>query len=77
MGQFLAVKDSAWEMSQETATRYKKELVLLNTKLSIFNKLDAFNSAFKMDEIKQKSKDTGYTLLNLQYKRAKRQCFFL
>ncbi|MFQ3313327.1 MAG: ppGpp synthetase/RelA/SpoT-type nucleotidyltransferase [Colwellia sp.] len=63
MGEFLAVKDGSWEMSEETATSYKKELVLLNTKLSIFNKLDAFNNAFKMDVIKEKSKDTGYTLL--------------
>lgn len=63
MGEFLAVKDGSWEMSKETAINYKRELVLLNTKLSIFNKLDAFNNAFKMDEIKEKSKDTGYTLL--------------
>jgi len=63
MGEFLAVRDGSWDMSQETAISYKEELVLLNSKLSIFNKLDAFNSAFKMEEIKKKSKDSGYTLL--------------
>lgn len=63
MGEFLAVRDGSWEMSKEKAISYKNELISLNTELSIFNKLDAFNSAFKTDEIKKKSKDTGYTLL--------------
>lgn len=76
MGEFLAVKDGSWEISQETATSYKKELVLLNTELSIFNKLDAFNSAFQLDEIKQRTKDTGYTLLIYNTKEQKGKASF-
>ena len=75
MGEFLAVRDGSWEISPEIAISYKKELVLLNTKLSIFNKLDAFNSAFKMEEIKKKSKDTGYTLLVYNTKEQKGNAF--
>jgi len=63
MGEFLAVKDGSWSMTEEASNAYKKELTLLNAELSIFNKLDTFSSAFKMEEIKKKSKSTGYTLL--------------
>lgn len=63
MGEFLAVRDGSWEMSEQKAIEYRAELTSLNKELSIFHKLDAFSNAFKMDEIKNKSKDTGYTLL--------------
>lgn len=63
MGEFLAVRDGSWVMSDEQSKEYVQELTLLNKELSAYHKLDAFNSAFKMDEIKSKSKDSGYTLL--------------
>ena len=75
MGEFLAVKDGSWEMSDENATKYRLELSLLNAELSIFNKLDAFNSAFKMEDIKNKSKNTAYTLLVYNTKEQKGNAF--
>ena len=63
MGEFLAVKDGSWEISEQQKQEYKAELTKLNSLLSAYHKLDAFNSAFKMDEIKDKSKGSGYTLL--------------
>ncbi|WP_143873700.1 RelA/SpoT domain-containing protein [Catenovulum sediminis] len=63
MGEFLAVKDGSFEISEQQKIDYKKELTALNELLTAYHKLDAFNSAFKMDEIKDKSKSSGYTLL--------------
>ncbi len=63
MGEFLAVKDGSWTITEQQHIDYKKELQELNTKLSVFHKLDAFNSAFKLDELKTKSKHSAYTLL--------------
>ncbi|OBT09425.1 hypothetical protein A9264_09140 [Vibrio sp. UCD-FRSSP16_10] len=63
MGEFLAEKDGSWDISDEQKQAYKTELTELNSLLSAYHKLDAFNRAFTMDEIKDKSKSSGYTLL--------------
>ena len=63
MGEFLAVKDGPNSLSKEESQNYIEELASLNKKLAAFQKLDAFNRAFQVDEIKNKSKDTGFALL--------------
>ena len=63
MGEFLAVKDCSSSLTSEQAQAYVNELTALNKELSAYHKLDVFNSAFKMDEIKNKSKSSGFTLL--------------
>jgi len=63
MGEFLAVKDGSNSLSKEESQNYIEELASLNKKLAAFQKLDAFNRAFQVDEIKNKSKDTGFALL--------------
>ncbi|WP_077342906.1 RelA/SpoT domain-containing protein [Pseudocolwellia agarivorans] len=75
IGEFLAVKDGSWQMSDDVSAKYKHELVSLNSELSISHKLDTFNSAFKLDEIKKKSKDSGYTLLVYNTKERKGNAF--
>lgn len=63
MGEFLAVKDGSWSITEQEAADYKQELAELNKKLSAYYKLDAFNRAFKMDDIKSQSVTSGFTLL--------------
>ncbi|MCQ8879666.1 RelA/SpoT domain-containing protein [Pseudoalteromonas shioyasakiensis] len=63
MGEFLAVKDGAHQLTQQQTLVYTDELAALNKKLAAFHKLDAFNRAFQLDEIKNKSKNTGFALL--------------
>lgn len=63
MGEFLAVKDGSWVISEQDAAGYKQELAELNIKLSAYYKLDAFNRAFKLEEIKSQSVTSGFTLL--------------
>lgn len=63
MGEFLAVKDGSNQLSSQQSQAFVDELSALNKKLAAFHKLDAFNRAFQVDEIKNKSKDTGFALL--------------
>ncbi|BDF96118.1 hypothetical protein KAN5_29560 [Pseudoalteromonas sp. KAN5] len=63
MGESLAVKDGSNQLSDEQSQSFIDELAALNKKLAAFHKLDAFNRAFQVDEIKNKSKDTGFALL--------------
>jgi len=71
MGEFLAVRDGSWTLSEEQAQQYKKELTELNIELSVFHKLDVFNNALKIDDIKTRSKSTAYTLLVYSYEEQK------
>jgi len=75
IGEFLAVKDGSWIMPEQKKEEYIQELTVLNKKLSIFHKLDTFNSAFKKDEIKTRSKNTAYTLLVYNTKEKKGSAF--
>ncbi|AWB65875.1 hypothetical protein C2869_05210 [Saccharobesus litoralis] len=76
MGEFLAVKDGAFTLSPETIASYKQELIQLNEQLSAFHKLDVFNKAFTLDELKKKSKDTGYTLLIYNFENQTGSAYF-
>jgi len=75
MGEFLAVKDGSWMLTDENNQKYINELSVLNKELSAYQKLDAFNSAFQMEEIKSRSKSSGYTLLVYNNVEQKGQAF--
>lgn len=63
MGEFLAVSDGSYSLTEQKNAEYKAELTQLNHELSAYSKLDVFNRAFQMDEIKSKSKKSDFTLL--------------
>ncbi len=63
MGEFLAVKDGSGQLSAQESQKLANELAKLNKKLSAYRKLDTFNRAFQVDNIKNKSKNTGFALL--------------
>lgn len=75
MGDFLAVRDGSWTMTEQQSRDYKRELTELNTDLSAYHKLDTFNSALLIDDIKNKSKNAEYTLLVYHIENQKGQAF--
>ena len=66
MSKFFAVEEGMGFMGKEEIVDYKAELISLNSKLSMYDKLNDFRLALNVDVIKQATKVSAYTLLSIK-----------
>jgi ppGpp synthetase/RelA/SpoT-type nucleotidyltranferase len=76
MSKFFAVEEGMGCMSKEEIREYKNELVDLNSKLSMYDKLNNFRLALKVDNIKKTTKTSAYTLLSVNVTTGQGMAYF-